>query len=288
MKTEVHNVTLIKARDWSEKNLPYQRGESNTNRPMSARKVNQYAFDMLKGKWRLTHQGIGFAKSGFMKDGQHRIMAVIQAGEQGATMGDEVLPPNPKISIPMQVTFGLEDDVFDVLDTGLPRSAGQVLAIAGYSNQVTLAASARLLFQFDNLEFKHWRGTKISNHEILKTVQDSGIVEYIPYATVLSPVGFIPSAVTAGYFVCERALPTGSHQEFLDSLTSGMDFNGVDDPRRVLREYMVRSKGQPKIRRDAAMHMALYIIAWNDFVLKRKRNSISWRTSQAFPQPVEE
>lgn len=288
MKTEVHNVNLQKARDWAEKNLPYQRGESNTNRPMSQRKVNQYAFDMLSGKWRLTHQGIGFAKSGFMKDGQHRIMAIIQAAEQGATMGEEVLPPNPKISIQMQVTFGLEDDVFDVLDTGLPRSAAQVLAIAGYSNQSQLAAAARLLFMYDNLDFKFWRSTKISNHEILKTVQDSGIVEYIPYATVLSPVGFIPSSVTAGYYVCERALPTGPHEEFLDAITNGLNYNGTDDPRRVLREYMVRSKGQPKVRRDAAMHMALYIIAWNDFAKKRKRNTISWRTTMAFPQPIEE
>lgn len=288
MKTEVHNVTLAKARDWAEKNLPYQRGASNTNRPMSVRKVNQYAFDMLSNKWRLTHQGIGFAKSGFMKDGQHRIMAIIQAGEQGATMGDETLPPNPKINIQMQVTFGLEDDVFDVLDTGLPRSAAQVLAIAGYPNQVTLAASARLLFQFDNLDYKHWRGTKISNHEILKTVQDSGIVEYIPYATALSPVGFIPSSVTAGYFICERALPTGPHEEFLHRLTTGMDYSGEQDPSRVLREYMVRSKGQPKVRRDAALHLALYITAWNDFTKKRKRTAISWRSTQAFPQPIEE
>jgi hypothetical protein len=287
MKTEVHSVTLTKARDWAEKNLPYQRGEANTNRPLSMRKVNQYAFDMLSGKWRLTHQGIGFAKSGFMKDGQHRIMAIIQAGEQGATMGDEVLPPNPKISVQMQVTFGLEDDVFDVLDTGLPRSASQILAIAGYANQLHLAASARLLYQFDNLDYKYWRGTKISNHEILKTVQDSGIAEYLPYATPLAPVGFIPSALAAGYFICERALPTGPHEEFLDALRTGMSYKGEDDPRRILREYMVRSKGQPKVRREAAMHMALYIITWNDFAKKRKRNTISWRSTQAFPQPVE-
>ena len=288
MKTEVHDVTLTKAKDWAEKNLPYQRGEFGTNRPMSARKVNQYAFDMLKGKWRLTHQGIGFAKSGFMKDGQHRIMAVIQAGEQGATMGDETLPANPKIKIQMQVTFGLEDDVFDVLDTGLPRSAAQILAIAGYSNQNSLAAAARLVFQFDNLEYKYWRGTKVSNHEILQTVQKAGLIEYVPYATPLIPVGFIPSAVTAGYFVCERAYPTGPHNEFLEALYSGLNYTGNDDPRRVLREYMVRSKGQPKMRRDAAMHLALYIIAWNDYANKKRRNAISWRSTMAFPQPIEQ
>ncbi len=287
MKTEVHNITLTKAREWAEKNLPYQRGESNTNRPMSQRKVNQYAFDMLSGKWRLTHQGLGFSKSGFLKDGQHRVMAVIQAGEQGATMGEEILPANPKINIPMQVTWGLEDDVFDVLDTGLPRSAQQILAIAGYTNQIHLAASARLVFQFDNLDFKYWRGTKISNHEILKTVQDTNIQEYLPYATPLAQVGFIPSATAAAYYVCERALPTGPHEEYLEALKTGLDYRGQDDPRRILREYMVRSKGQPKVRREAASHMALYIIAWNDFAKKRKRNAISWRSTQAFPQPIE-
>lgn len=288
MKTEVHNITLTKAKDWIEKNLPYQRGEYGTNRPMSSRKVNQYAFDMLSGKWRLTHQGMGFAKSGFLKDGQHRLMAVIQAAEQGATMGDETLPPNPKISIQMQVTWGLEDDVFDVLDTGLPRSASQILAIAGYANQNALAASARLVYQFDNLEYKFWRNVKISNHEILKTVQDTGLSEYVPYATPLVPVGFIPSAVVAGYYVCERAAPKGPHEEFLEALRTGLDYKGTDDPRRILREYMVRSKGQPKMRRDAAIHLALYIISWNDFVQKRKRNAISWRSNMPFPKPIED
>lgn len=287
MKTEVHSVTLDKAKTWIEKNLPYQRGEYGTNRPMSARKVNQYAFDMLSGKWRLTHQGLGFAKAGILKDGQHRLMAVIQAGEQGATMGEEILAANPKINIPMQVTWGLEDDVFDVLDTGLPRSAAQILAIAGYPNQNSLAAAARLVFQFDNLEYRFWRGTKISNHEILKTVQGTGLAEYIPYAGPLTPVGFIPSAVTAGYFVAERAYPTGPHAEFLEALESGLDYTGNDDPRRILREYMVRSKGQTKVRRDAASHLALYIIAWNDFAQKRKRNAISWRSNTEFPRPLE-
>src|SRR5689334_16298317 len=120
MKTETHNVTLAKARSWLEHNLPYQRGTHGTNRPISQRKVNQYAADMLADNWRLTHQGIGFSNDGLLKDGQHRLLAVVQAAEEGATEGEMKFEANPKISIPMQVTWGLDEGVFEVLDTGLP------------------------------------------------------------------------------------------------------------------------------------------------------------------------
>lgn len=287
MRTEVHEITVKKAKEFLAHNNQFERGKEDTNRPINPRKVNLYAVDMLKGNWRLTHQGIAFSKSGWMKDGQHRMLAIVQAGETGATDGSVQLPPKPTIKIKMPVTFGLDEDVFDVIDNGLPRNANQILAMAGYRNGVALAACARLLYMYDNYDYKLWGSARVSNHEVLTTVRQTNIDAYIPESTGLVPYGFMIIPTTVGYYVCERAYPSGPHEEFLEVLRSGVDA-GKDDPRIVFRNMVIRSKGQARIRRrESTIHLAYYIKTWNDFVAGVKRNAISFRAGEEFPKPIE-
>lgn len=49
------------------------------NRNINEIRARLYAEQMKAGKWRLTHQGIAFAKNGHLIDGQHRLEAVVRA-----------------------------------------------------------------------------------------------------------------------------------------------------------------------------------------------------------------
>ncbi len=118
MRTETHDINLTKAREYLAANLPFERGADGTNRPISLKTVNNYALTMLKGNWRHTHQGIAFNLDGHLSDGQHRLLALVQAAEEGATEGETVHPPNPKIKIKFQVTWGLDNDIFKYLMLG--------------------------------------------------------------------------------------------------------------------------------------------------------------------------
>lgn len=286
MGTVILEVTATKARAFLEKNLAFERGVEGTNRPMNLRKVNSYAAEMLKGNWKFTHQGIGFGKKGDLKDGQHRLLAIVQAAEEGATEGEVVYDPNPRIKIRMLVTEGLDDDVFDKLDIGLARSGAQILAIAGYTNQAKLSAAARMLYLFDNHDYKFWKRVQVTNQEILNMVRTTTLNEYLSMAALLGPVGFIGSAVVVGSYVCERAYPEGPHLNFVESLKSGADM-GIDDPALALRNYIIRSKSSSKTRRDAFTQLALYIKAWNDSVNGMLRSTVVFRSGEEFPKPVE-
>jgi len=286
MGTTIQEVTAAKARAFLEKNMPFERGVEGVNRPVSLKKVNNYAAEMLKGNWRFTHQGIGFGKKGDLKDGQHRLLAIVQAAEEGATEGELVYEANPKIKIRMLVTEGLDDDIFDKLDIGLSRSSSQVLAIAGYYNQSRLAAAARLLYLYDNHDYKYWRQTSVTNQEILKVVQNTAIAEYAGVSNILGQVGFMGASVMVGSFVCERAFPTGDHLGFVESLKSGANL-GLGSPALAFRNYVVRSKANNKIRRDSYTHLALYIKAWNDTCNGVMRDIASFRSGEEFPKPVE-
>src|SRR5215469_10043868 len=81
--------------------------ESNThNRGDKEKKVNQYAQDMLNGKWRLNGEAIKISKSGFIADGQNRLMACVKAGVAFETL----------------IVFNVDDEAQEVMDTGAARS----------------------------------------------------------------------------------------------------------------------------------------------------------------------
>lgn len=75
------------------------------------RKVRQawvsYLENVIKsGEWKATHQGIAFSEAGSLLDGQHRLMAIVQAG----------------IPVNLLVTYGLPDESFSVIDSGIKRT----------------------------------------------------------------------------------------------------------------------------------------------------------------------
>ncbi len=50
-----------------------------SNRNIQWQRVLQFANDMTRGAWRLTHQGIAFNEDGKLIDGQHRLWAVVES-----------------------------------------------------------------------------------------------------------------------------------------------------------------------------------------------------------------
>lgn len=66
----------------------------NRNREIRPHRVQEFAGMIKDGKFRLTHHGIAFNEDGALIDGQHRLMAVMQAGipieVQVSHYGDDV------------------------------------------------------------------------------------------------------------------------------------------------------------------------------------------------------
>ena len=89
--------------------------EANTNnRNVKDRHVLKLSNEMKSGRWKQdTAETIKISKTGRILDGQHRLMAVIQSG----------------VSIYFHVAKGLNEEVFDVIDTGSNRSAADVFKI---------------------------------------------------------------------------------------------------------------------------------------------------------------
>lgn len=93
---------------------------SNThNRLVNLKLVDRYSDDIRFDRWKSnTGETIKVAESGRILDGQHRLHAIIKA-EKG---------------INIHLATGLNDEVFDVIDTGKNRSGVDVFTINGTAN----------------------------------------------------------------------------------------------------------------------------------------------------------
>lgn len=81
------------------------------NRPLRKSFVDQYVDDILRGKWKLSHQGIAISKEGRLLDGQHRLTAIVESG----------------ISIQMVIARNVDEASFFVMDRGKTRSLRDIL-----------------------------------------------------------------------------------------------------------------------------------------------------------------
>lgn len=120
--TALETITPKKAEEYLQANTH--------NRVLSDTTVDTLAEEMKAGRWRLHHQGIAFDRAGVLRDGQHRLWAVVRSGA----------------TVDMLVTHGLDPAVFDTIDAHRPRRVGdQLILTHGLPNGRRIAATATAL-----------------------------------------------------------------------------------------------------------------------------------------------
>ena len=105
MHSKVMQVTPKQAADWLEVN--------HCNRPLSRAVVEKYRRAIASKRFYLTHQGIALDEEGRLRDGQHRLQAVVDSGQ----------------TVKLVVTTGLPDDAIQAIDDGRKRTDQQVLSM---------------------------------------------------------------------------------------------------------------------------------------------------------------
>lgn len=128
MKTELMLVTPKMAREWLNANT--------SNRPLRPNVVNGLMDAYKRGEWKVTHQGIAFAESGRLLDGQHRLSFIAELPE--------------KTVVPMNVSTGMDEAIFDAIDQGLKRTLSDLYEVSG-----DLVAAARFFANLSDKSRKH-------------------------------------------------------------------------------------------------------------------------------------
>lgn len=110
MNFVTENITPAKAKEYLNTTIG--------NRPLSKVFVRSYADTMKQGKWLLNGVPIIFDVDGHLRDGHHRLQAVIEAG----------------IPVKFDVCRGASSEAFTTYDCGRHRTVGQLLAMQQVKN----------------------------------------------------------------------------------------------------------------------------------------------------------
>lgn len=235
------------------------------NRPHSPKGVKRYARAMETG-WRLTGETIIFGKNGRLLNGQNRLRACIQAG----------------VSFPCIVVYGIDDDAFSFLDTGMKRTAGHVFAIDGISNAVAIAAAARLLYGY--LNNRDWNGAapEIDNDPLLAFYKEhhKRLQESVSIGQKLNKSKLmVCSWGVFLHYVCALK-HRGQAQDFFTKLSTGIGFGDQSEVTYKIRDKLLANAKSSSSKLSDVLIGAYTVQAWNAFRTEGKKELFRWRTAQ--------
>lgn len=214
------------------------------NRTPRKSHVRRYAEDMAGGRWRLNGASIALSKSGQMVDGQHRLLACIEA----------------KVPFETVVAYGLDPDAVQTIDTGKARTFGDFLAFKGETRYRNEKASAvrHIKAYLDGVSLV--TASHISNGELAEfaeglvwvTVCES--IETAAIAKALVPTG--PLAAVYYLTECHERIA-----EFNDGLATGAGLS-IGAPALTLRNWVfTRRNENASLSQDIKFNAI--ISAWN-------------------------
>jgi hypothetical protein len=247
--------------------------ERNTgNRPFRLGRMRKHMATIKEGRWKLTSQGISFARDGKLTDGQHRLNAIKESG----------------VSVPCRVTFGEDPEVFDVLDTGAPRGAADVLAIAGYKYWTHLAAAARVFAIITgptpsaNTSFPNDKLLElVEKHPLLAEVCTDGHRIAGKLRTSSAPL------IAALFLIRQSEGDTARFKDFVERLADGANLH-QRHPVLVLRNMLLKQGFEgPNNSGKTARIAAAVILCWNAFAAGKNgtEHKLRWSGIYDFPMP---
>ncbi|MCI0754775.1 ParB/RepB/Spo0J family partition protein [Teichococcus vastitatis] len=175
------------------------------NRKIVAAHVDAIARDIRAGNWMMNAQPICFSRSGRLLNGQHRLSAVIQAGE----------------AIEVPVMRSLPEEAYDTYDIHAKRGPQLGVAFDSFGDKPLIAAAAVLLWKRE-LKPTGIRNAKPTPAEVMRIVeQHPRLLEMRTFGRKMIEFGRGSVLAYAAYCI-ERDNPELG-QVFLDRFETGAD-----------------------------------------------------------------
>lgn len=249
---------------------------NTSNRPLRKSLIKRYSRDMAHGSWHMTGESIKFDRDGNLIDGQHRLLAIIDAG----------------ITVECFVMYGIDPSAFRVMDSGDSRKAKDVLHQLGYVSTKELAATATALRRFDALGHFGYSGglDHPTKSEIIAYVEDHPELMDIVrmHATGTARIPGLRPSLQASLAYLFRRTDAEDCDAFFDALRRGANLH-EHSPILMLRNRLIENAATSR-KMTANEVAAITIKAWNAWREGRHIRQLSWRKGganpEAFPQIV--
>lgn len=244
---------------------------NTVNRRYEPRRAAVLARDITSGTFRLNGETVKFDLNDQLKDGQHRLGAIVLAG----------------VPVEIMVVRGLQPEVMNTIDIGSKRTMGQILAINGFTDANLMAASGSQLWRYLGGKLPRLGPDQDPTHEELLTFVDERQIELIEAMSIgrrtIRHVRVHASVMSTAYAIMHEIDPEAC-VEFFEKLGTGADLE-TGNPILALRNRFARDGVATRNKMSQSESLACTIKAWNDWRDGRTRNTITWYFKrEAFPQ----
>lgn len=219
-----------------------------SNRPANIDRVKKYAAQIKNGSWKINGETIIFSNSGQLNDGQHRLMACVQANTPFRS----------------DVRFGVDRDTFDTIDIGKKRTCGDVAGIKGIPNNVLMSSALSWVKRYQ-LGLPGSASITILPQDIMCEYNNHIEIQKSAAATseARSKKFMAPSLAVALHYLMSQKDPKKA-DELWSYIGNGIGEVSRYDPRHVIRERLVdNSKNRAKI--SQVYIFAITVKAWNAY-----------------------
>ena len=243
------------------------------NRPVNKRTVDDYAAQMKKGLWKLNGEPIIISTTGNVIDGQHRLHACIQSDTSFTTV----------------VEYGVDASVFDTIDTGRVRTAGDLFSIVGIGNANKISSIVAAYFNlkkstnFMSIDSTTLRSLRVSKQEILEFYkQNSQLVDAISematkcyYKLRLLPIA--TTGACALYLVKDKNHSIEKVTEFFYEVFGILPYsnNTVGILHDALNRHIARQNILPP-----TVKMAYVIKTWNAYITGKEMKALNYNKNR--------
>lgn len=233
---------------------------------------------MVEGKWKFTADPIKISKTGRILDGQHRLMAIIESNTEHDFL----------------ICYDLDDEIFDVLDTGKNRSAANILSIKGFENYVSLAALSKMIIRYNRGAYtglltgsggKDFSNRSVTNQDILKFAETNNLQPYIRHGGVLNDKCKILTATSYAFFYYLFSnIDEESANIFFEKLVSGVNLNEKSSI-LYLRNKLFEDLGANN-KMNARSKMGYVIKCWNLYRRQEECAFVKFNIKDKMPEPI--
>jgi hypothetical protein len=242
MKVEIVNVTPRLAAEWlatSAGNPRWKKGQSSKGKLYDERIVARIAEDMRNGNWNPGTNTIGFGVDGKLKEGHHRLAAVVKAG----------------VTVPMVVVWGITTDGELHIDDNRTR---QESVRTGISRTVLGVPSVHLACV---------RGMATVDRYALSLENKLRFIDLHPCIFEVERIchsggkrnSYLNFAIAVHALMCayEFGVSTTKLESFAKAIQTGFVDDGSQSSAITIRNTLIQTKGDQKTRVRLSLDFAI-------------------------------
>jgi hypothetical protein len=234
------------------------------NRGVNHARVDQYAADMRRGNWQLNGEAIKVASTGQVLDGQHRLMAILDADQPIQTLLITNLPPQAQ----------------ETMDQGRARQLYDVLKLRGEGDYCALAAAVKLvcLYERDGLPYIAPFKASPTIHEALRTLERNPEIRDSVRLTAKHKVRWVSYSSLAALHYLFTIVDQEDADDFVLKLARGENLTAAS-PVWVLRERLIRDHAERGNRAPISprVKLAFLIRTWNAYRAGDQIVRLTWQ-----------